>query len=408
MNNLKKELDNTGGWATALQGFGAGVAGRGAEFLQGLDDARSNALVKDAYTTQQHLLNGNVPDALALLNNRVELLGGRDASDTQGIIDLIGSGNIQGAIGQLQIPIDYAIGLGKFKPPGSSGGLASAKTEIFGNGAVVFALPSGETVVQDPSGNIVTGEDRDRVLKEARNFDLQFKQQEADIAVRQAQDTAAAKQRAIRESDLTRAMSERNRTSKRMTARLRQAFILANKATQGVTGTLKTRMAKLFPDIDVADEASLNQSLKLLALEQLQKFKGPTTDFEFQQVEDIAGRFSDPKTANIAKIKAMQRAEWFNQREFEQWKKWKAAGKDPDTFGFDYGERIKTKRGEFTLQDIQDTAVKNNLTIEEALNLPPGIIPQPLPSGVTEDDIRVTMRNHNMTREQVLSMLGGR
>jgi len=36
---------------------------------------------------------------------------------TQGIIDLIGSGNIQGAIGQLQIPIDYAIGLGKFKPP---------------------------------------------------------------------------------------------------------------------------------------------------------------------------------------------------------------------------------------------------------------------------------------------------
>ena len=367
MNNLKKELDNTGGWATALQGFGAGVAGRGAEFLQGLDDARSNALVKDAYTTQQHLLNGNVPDALALLNNRVELLGGRDASDTQGIIDLIGSGNIQGAIGQLQLPIDYAIGLGKFKPPGSSGGLASAKTEIFGNGAVVFALPSGETVVQDPSGNIVTGEDRDRVLKEARNFDLQFKQQEADIAVGQAQDTAAAKQRAIRESDLTRAMSERNRTSKRMTARLRQAFILANKATQGVTGTLKTQMAKLFPDIDVADEASLNQSLKLLALEQLQKFKGPTTDFEFQQVEDIAGRFSDPKTANIAKIKAMQRAEWFNQREFEQWKKWKAAGKDPDTFGFDYGERIKTKRGEFTLQDIQDTAVKNNLSIKETL-----------------------------------------
>jgi len=131
MNNLKKELDNTGGWATALQGFGAGVAGRGAEFLQGLDDARSNALVKDAYTTQQHLLNGNVPDALALLNNRVELLGDRDNKDTQGIIDLIGSGNIQGAIGQLQIPIDYAIGLGKFKPPQMNTPEATAEQRNF-------------------------------------------------------------------------------------------------------------------------------------------------------------------------------------------------------------------------------------------------------------------------------------
>lgn len=166
MNNLKKELDNTGGWATALQGFGAGVAGRGTEFLQGLDDARSNALVKDAYTTQQHLLNGNVPDALALLNNRVELLGDRDNKDTQGIIDLIGSGNIQGAVSELQIPIDYAIGLGKFKPPQIAE--ATPKQQIV-NGQLVTITEDG-AVATDIKG--LTPENGEDLKKEKTRAEI--------------------------------------------------------------------------------------------------------------------------------------------------------------------------------------------------------------------------------------------
>ena len=99
----------------------------------------------------------------------------------------------------------------------------------------------------------------------------------------------------------------------------------------------------------------------------MQKFKGPTTDFEFQKTEQIAGTLGDSKAANRAKVASLQRANWFNQREFEQFQAHIKAGKSPDTFGFNFTEQVKTKRGLFSLQDLQDTAVDNNITIEETI-----------------------------------------
>ena len=126
-------------------------------------------------------------------------------------------------------------------------------------------------------------------------------------------------------------------------------------------------MSKLFPGIDVSNEAALSQSLTNLALDELQKFKGPTTDFEFGKTEEIAGTLGDSKTANRAKIASLRRANWFNQREAKQFQSHVKNGGDPDSFGFNFGEPMKTKRGVFTLKDIQDTAVANNISIDEAL-----------------------------------------
>ena len=191
--------------------------------------------------------------------------------------------------------------------------------------------------------------------------------QRVDLEVEEAQGKAEATQRASRVSQITTELSTRAREAKRGEINLSQAATLVEKATQGVAGANKVRLAKLFPGIDVSNEAALSQSLTNLALDQLQKFKGPTTDFEYDKTEQIAGTLGDSKTANRAKVASLQRANWFIQRESKQFRDHVKAGKNPDTFGFDFAEQIKTKRGAFSLQDIQDTAVDNNLSIDETI-----------------------------------------
>lgn len=256
---------------------------------------------------------------------------------------------------------------GVLKAPVGAGGLASAKTEILPDGSVVQALPNGQVQVRNPQGQIVTGQARADVLATSQQAGLAIKQRESDIAVSEARGKATATQRASRVSEITKELSTRSREAKRGEINLAQAAKLVERAEQGVAGASKLRLAKLFPGIDVSNEAALSQSLTNLALDELQKFKGPTTDFEFQKTEQIAGTLGDSKTANRAKVASLQRANWFVQRESKQFRDHVKAGKDPDTFGFDFGEQIKTSKGAFSLQDIQDTAVANNISIDETI-----------------------------------------
>ena len=251
--------------------------------------------------------------------------------------------------------------------PVATAGLASAKTEIYEDGTIINALPDGTSQVINPSGQVVEGQARIDVLRAAKESGLAQLQAESDIAVEEARLKADATNRASRISTITSEMNERNRTAKRGEINLAQAAILVEQAAQGVEGVNKVRLARLFPGIDVSNEAALSQSLTNLALDELQKFSGPTTDFEFQKTEEIAGTLGDSQTANRAKIASLQRANWFNQREAKQFQEHAKSGGDPDTFGFNFGEPVKTKKGVFTLRDIQDTAVANNISIDDAL-----------------------------------------
>ena len=192
-------------------------------------------------------------------------------------------------------------------------------------------------------------------------------QEIADIEVVKAEKVARVKAKQARTSDITKELSERNRNAARSSVRLNRALTLASKAEQGLTGSLKLKLAKLIPGLDVSSEAALGQALQELALVQLQNFKGPTTDFEFGVAQSIAGRLGDPKSANVARIKSLQRADFFNRREFDQFQRHTKAGGDPDAFAFNFGEPVKTKKGVFTLQDLQDTAVQKNLSIDEVI-----------------------------------------
>ena len=151
--------------------------------------------------------------------------------------------------------------------------------------------------------------------------------------------------------------------------RLTEAFKLAEVADQGLTGRGKLLLSRLpgLEGIDVADSAALDSALTNLALAELQKFKGPTTDFEFGVTQNISGDLIGSRAANLARIAALQRNNWFLGREAEQFNSWTDQGGDPDRFTFNFEEVLNTGKGNFTLKQVQDTAVKNNMTIEQVL-----------------------------------------
>ena len=302
----------------------------------------------------------------ALIQQRVGNLQvqGRNPADTA---DLIGQSEIEQNQGLETAQIAALSPEKRLEIAKGGGGLASAKTEILESGATIQALPDGSVTVRNPSGDVVDGQERLDALAEARQANIETKEKESDIAVSRAQRVARATQRERRVSDITQEIATRNRNSKRGAVKINEALTVASKASQGLAGAAKLKLSSLVPGIDVTDEALLDQSLKQLAVDQLQAFKGPTTDFEFGVVQNTTGEIGDSRTANIARLKSLKRAGWFNEREFQQLKRHTNAGGDPDSFAFNFGESIKTKKGVFTLQDIQDTAVDNNFTIEETI-----------------------------------------
>jgi hypothetical protein len=98
--------------ARALQGFGAGAQGQGQQFLAGvqaqdqaLSTERQRAMAQDAMQVYQMLGSGRYDDALDLMDQRVKLIGelGGDPSDTVELRQKVATGDLQGAMGDLQI-----------------------------------------------------------------------------------------------------------------------------------------------------------------------------------------------------------------------------------------------------------------------------------------------------------------
>jgi hypothetical protein len=170
-----------------------------------------------------------------------------------------------------------------------------------------------------------------------------------------------------RTSEKTKEMNERNTNAVRQARPIREALQLASKATQGVTGVVKLRLAKLFPDIDVSNEAALESTLHQLSLEQLAAFPGTTTDFEYGVTQKITGEILNSKEANLARLNSLDRARWFNEREVKQYRKHIKDGGTADDFTFDMNEIINTKTGDYTIELIRNTAADRHISMEDMI-----------------------------------------
>lgn len=101
----------------ALQGFGAGVAGRGPQFIAGLqeqeqklDEKRRRALLQDAFTIQQQIAAKDFEGALGTGFNRLEAIGqlGGNPADTEALLSKMQSGDWAGALNDVSTVVEFA------------------------------------------------------------------------------------------------------------------------------------------------------------------------------------------------------------------------------------------------------------------------------------------------------------
>lgn len=304
---------------------------------------------------------------LAILAQR-EVERGGDASVIQNLMNIDDDDQLGVALAQ-QSTRDMVMGGGEdfaeqVLSSQTSDNFSSPRTEILDDGTTIELRRDGSKRVTDAAGKELRGDAAREAIQAANEMKLEREREEANIEFEKQSRITEENARIRRMGELKSEMGSRNREAARGEVLLNEALTLAQNASQGLAGSALTKLSRLLPDVDVSDEAALDAALKGLALEQLQKFKGPTTDFEFGVVQQIAGELGNSRSSNIARIKALKRNSWFRKEEFNQLRKFDG---DPDEFAFDFQATKNFGDREYTLEQIQATAVANNWTIEETL-----------------------------------------
>tara|TARA_R110002126_G_scaffold80171_1_gene198796 strand:+ start:315 stop:1469 length:1155 start_codon:yes stop_codon:yes gene_type:complete len=367
----------------ALSGLSAGIQGRGVEFAQGLRDeeqakvekAKAGELTRrrekliDNRVALDHLVNNRPEEFFKFGASRIdgiEKFGG-DPSDTLSIITLVRQGETEKAMermrafdregvinGELdEMPSLHPQGASPVQSSQFIPGIGFATISTAGDASLVPLEGAGETAAQR------------RAAERAKTEGTE--QTKSDIDVAGTEKKEVIKRKVARVSEMRKEFGERKRKAGRSGRVIREALTLVAKTSQGIEGAVKLKLSKLLPGIDSGNEGALDSVLKQLALEQLQNFSGPTTDFEFGVTESIVGELGNSKESNRARLKSLERASWFQNREVEQFERHMKKGGDPDSFAFNFGVPVDTKKGVFTLKDLQDTAVKNNISIDDVL-----------------------------------------
>jgi len=155
MATLQEILGGIGG---GLQAVGSGIRGGGQQFLQGREDRatklsneRRQALLIDNRSALGLMKQGDIPRATQLLQNRVkdiQSLGG-DPTDTQGLLDTIIAGDIQGAISESEILDNAGVIRGFLPKPEAAAETFSPVKDAQGNIVGQQSSTTGK-VITDP------------------------------------------------------------------------------------------------------------------------------------------------------------------------------------------------------------------------------------------------------------------
>ena len=234
----KSILDRIG---LGLQGFGAGVEGRGPEFLNALQDRenaqteklsreREDALLQDAFMVSQHLQGGNTEGAIRLLENRIQHIDqlNGDPSDTIGLRDQIASGDTEGALRELNPLIQFAQAQGRLTIPQE----AQTRREII-NGQVVDIPPTGPVTAQDIEGfRAPAAELKQRIVDgQIINIDPTTGQAMAAPIPGFRQDPGRQVDRSLRARQVAVMEAAERRQSQKLSAGLEKALLSSQDAT---------------------------------------------------------------------------------------------------------------------------------------------------------------------------------
>jgi hypothetical protein len=160
MFNTQAPMSKTQGIGRALAGFGAGVQGRGGEYLSNLqaqdmalDEQRRKAMAQDAMSVYRLLNDNDIEGAINLTNKRISYIQelGGDPSDTIEIRDLLSNPEtLDIARQELGLFVQASMENGLLPAPAQPEMIKAG--DLNEQGQAIMRMPDGRVVAQDAIG----------------------------------------------------------------------------------------------------------------------------------------------------------------------------------------------------------------------------------------------------------------
>jgi hypothetical protein len=132
--------------------------------------------------------------------------------------------------------------------------------------------------------------------------------------------------------DITAVETENWRSSKSQALQLSQLENALNAAETGKYAQVKTFLGKYAPGIDVSSEEALQSIITSYALSELQKQKGPKTDFDFIKAAETQIQSGNTKAANKIILERMKENQRYSSARWDAWRDFKKGGGNAEDF----------------------------------------------------------------------------
>ena len=308
-----------------LAGFGAGVQGRGSEFIQGLqaeqeqaeqlEENRVKAMAQDALIGLNFLKKGDTDSTVELLQNRVDNINrlGGDPSDTMETLEALKAGNVDFAINDLQSAVDISRVRGIL--PEEDGGKfiervgtqAIFKTDEGVEAREIQGLQAGSAIeskeVQSskilPGGMTqITFKDGSVELVSLGDDDKKLVRAAEDRGVSLQEARAGAREKGTKEERRGQDLINRGVLAAESTANIRRGLELLDKVETGGPAAISLAVRERL-GIEGADEGELSSSLGKAVLSQLREtFGAAFTAAEGDQLKRIEAGFGKSTARN--------------------------------------------------------------------------------------------------------------
>lgn len=329
------------------------------------EEARKKAMVDDAKRAELLIRNGDTQGAMSLLSDRAQQSSqsGGNPRETMQVYNALRANQPEQALQMItnfrQLFDDgyQSAGQQQFAP-------SDPQKKLSELNALQTRLQQAQA-----SGNPQAVAQAEADIEEYKRFakvDM-TPEESAALKVNEARETERAKLDEKLQDETLRSWRESRSLNTKMKNDLSIAEKVIDSATQGLMAPLASFASRVGLPVDMTQEGALEAVMTNFAMNELAKFKGTTTDFEFAVSERMGGRLSDSKTSNKAKINLLKARTWLEeqrQRQFAEYRQRK--GVKPSEFSFDENKIVKVGNIEMPIALAFDLKVNEALGIENS------------------------------------------
>lgn len=160
------------------------------------------------------------------------------------------------------------------------------------------------------------------------------------------------------------------RTASRQLGRVRSLGKLLEKTGTGALTQFLPDLARLIPGLDASNEQAASAQINSFILDEMAKFKGSTSDRELNFASQTVQQLGNTPEANRMILRNFENVIFLSQQENRQFDEFTKGEGKPRDFIFNFQEVIFPNHptfGNVTLDDIQTTALANEITMEKTI-----------------------------------------